>query len=325
MLINPEHPNKFFVNLVRAPGLFLQHKTKSPPGPTFGILTVGCILSVCWCYTKPLSAFAYRSVKNLNQLKEIVMIARPWSRPDLLQRLSTYHLYNVAPLVRHQTENLGPVSCARHGWKVAPKQNHNDDICCLICETCGGSLDIALPTGEIAVELYVKQLHLAHKSTCVWSKMVSSKDVYAHPASTMHKVAVEWFKETFAANAKYIHSLPSDAITQDEQLNEPEVFEQILRLLGPDVEDSPANRTVISVTLLGWTAKVKAWRGSDSVKIVDCEYCHRTIMVENSGEGPEKEQEIDVVKSHRFFCWWVSEVKNHSMPGWKQVLSKLLC
>ncbi|KAJ2888712.1 hypothetical protein FB639_000446, partial [Coemansia asiatica] len=104
---------------------------------------------------------------------------RPWSREDLLARISTFKIHTW--LI--QSPKLSPVKCARSGWI-------NVDCSKLRCTACASVLIAELPEDltdseeTLWIERLGQQLQSSHSASCPWKEHESAASVYSVPLAT---------------------------------------------------------------------------------------------------------------------------------------------
>ncbi|KAJ2742446.1 hypothetical protein GGI20_004481 [Coemansia sp. BCRC 34301] len=274
---------------------------------------------------------------------------RPWSRDDLLARISTYKIHTW--LV--QSPHLSPVKCARNGWV-------NVDCSTLKCPQCSARLIAELPddlTGseEIRwIERLNQMLQSSHNTNCSWKGHECSESIYSVPLATsqetvdeicQHAADLLSFAGLLPATEHPLSSFQSGLLR--------DLRRKVLALHGEnsDSEASPSDCSVASalvLALLGWRADHSMSRSA-----IKCELCFRSVglWLFRSADGSCTElaasshnddlRPFNAVDEHRSFCYWAhgsisllehsgssntpaSAASASSVAGWQKTIASIL-
>ncbi|KAJ1725809.1 hypothetical protein LPJ53_000070 [Coemansia erecta] len=279
---------------------------------------------------------------------------RPWSREDLLARISSFKIHTW--LV--QSPRLSPVKCARNGWI-------NVDYSKLKCTLCAAILIAEIPEDltedeETAwIDRLGQQLQGSHNVGCDWKDHECAASVYSVPLATSRETVEEIcqlaaslldFSEQFPA---IVHPLTS--------------FQTgLLRALSPSVlgivekNDSelrePQVLSALILALFGWRKDMSISRPT-----IKCELCFRSIGLWLFSEGEagtdgsagddadeSESHAFNAFSEHRSFCYWAhgaeadldhnasedsaeaaattldQQVTEDNRSGWKKLIASLL-
>ncbi|KAJ2622974.1 hypothetical protein GGI26_002775 [Coemansia sp. RSA 1358] len=254
---------------------------------------------------------------------------RPWSREDLLARISTFKIHTW--LV--QAPSLSPVKCARNGWI-------NVDCSTLKCSICNAILIAQIPDDLTDAEeiqwvgRLSEQLQTSHSVKCPWKGHECAEGMYSMPLETSRET-VDDVCQYAADLLKFGRQLPvieSPLRTFQKNLLD-DLKEKVLSMHhGSDTNISSASSessqkptdndavTALIFSLFGWRADASMPRAA-----VKCELCFRSAGLwlfqcvdvnpdeRNTNEIPTNTSEtnndnnphsFNVVDEHRSFCYW---------------------
>ncbi|KAJ2635556.1 hypothetical protein GGF40_003539 [Coemansia sp. RSA 1286] len=288
---------------------------------------------------------------------------RPWSREDLLARISTFKIHTW--LI--QSPSLSPVKCARSGWI-------NVDCSKLRCTACSAVLIAELPEDltdneeALWIERLGQQLQTSHNSSCPWKGHECASSVYSVPLATS-KETVDDLCQQAADILAFSDHFPNveHPLTAFQSGLLRTLIASVLDLEGRNTEPRPDDEQVmvaLVLALFGWRKDVSIPRPA-----VKCELCFRSAGLWLFGEHgrPEKESNgADVSPEasdpnarafvadgeHRAFCYWAhgseadskqpqsspaasktdasvasavqSTADGTNLPGWQNIIASLL-
>ncbi|KAJ1896107.1 hypothetical protein LPJ66_004193 [Kickxella alabastrina] len=243
---------------------------------------------------------------------------RPWSREDLLARISTYKIHTW--LV--QSQRLSPVRCARSGWV-------NIDCSTLKCTACSAILIAEVPEDLTDseetqwLERLGQQLQSSHNASCPWKGHECAASVYNMPLATSRETVDEVCQQAadmlvFSAqlpSTKHPLSAFQTNLTRDLKSTALGLFENT----SPNAESVPEGNQIISsliLALFGWRVDLAMPRPA-----IKCELCFRSAglwLFDSNSSSRSGDQGIsgasntgesdlrvfDVVSEHRSFCYW---------------------
>ncbi|CDO54289.1 conserved hypothetical protein [Geotrichum candidum] len=247
----------------------------------------------------------------------------PWSRPQLLSRLSTFKS------CYWETEDqygvgLTPIDCVQLGWVCV-------GFMMLKCVQCGSLLSVKLPTVEIDGDTSVYEKVCAryrkdilvnhHRQGCLWrlqnhqkaSDVDSAQKGLYYDGLSITADVITQLQEDYKKLVEYSKVLPEPAKNDDEKLFEDETKNLFkTRLLGIPQSSSPAfteSEAAIDYVLHGW----EIFTAGEAV-FVKCSSCFRKVLLLNQGKPVFKNRQINLVEEHKSYC--------SILISWPQTLRK---
>ncbi|KAJ1819947.1 hypothetical protein LPJ56_003542 [Coemansia sp. RSA 2599] len=241
---------------------------------------------------------------------------RPWSREDLLARISTFKIHTW--LI--QSPKLSPVKCARSGWI-------NVDCSKLRCTACSAVLIAELPEDltdseeTLWIERLGQQLQSSHSGSCPWKGHECAASVYSVPLATSKETVDDLCQQAadilaFSDHFPDIeHPLTAFQSSLLRALAAP-VLELSASKSGESRPDDDQVMASLVLALFGWRKDLSIPRPT-----VKCELCFRSVGLWLFGkknasakegadaagraEMPGAEPRAFVVDGeHRAFCYW---------------------
>lgn len=235
----------------------------------------------------------------------------PWSRPQLLSRLSTF---KSCYWETEQSFGVGltPVDCAQLGWICV-------GFMTLKCVHCNSLLSVKLPTIEINGdnEIYHKVcarykddiLVNHHRQGCSWRMQKhwktgieddSQKNIYYDGLKITTDV-INKLRERYKKFIEFSKNLPEPVKHENNEL-----FDKIdkdlfkTRLLGTTNKSLAAvtyNDIASEYTLYGWEILTVG-----KAVFIQCTSCFRKVLILNQGKQVLQDQQIDLMDEHKSYC-----------------------
>ncbi|KAJ2787587.1 mannosyltransferase [Coemansia interrupta] len=235
---------------------------------------------------------------------------RPWSREDLLARISTFKIHTW--LV--QSPRLSPVKCARNGWI-------NVDYSKLKCTLCSAILIAEIPEDlmedeETAwIDRLGQQLQSSHNAGCDWKDHECAASVYSVPLATSRET-VDEICQLAASLLDFSEQFPSidHPLTSFQSGLLRALSPSVLSIVEKDGSDPRESQvlTALILALFGWRKDMSISRPT-----IKCDLCFRSAGLwlfseseadanASAGDDADKPEPraFNVSSEHRAFCYW---------------------
>lgn len=249
--------------------------------------------------------FLVNDYQNLETLKDVASVIRPWNRSDLLRRLRSYHSRTWFA----KPDIISAPVCASYGWI-------NEECDTLYCQSCKQTLKHLEVDDQYGTAL-LKALSTAHDSACGWRDNHCDLELLCTPYIPPSIVLSDIRRRVMAIRSigeqeltKLCVPLPQQIMSMVKpgtdgpvQSNMWDPVAMLPRILC-NTQSSPAVPVAISnamiLSLFGWTVD----RGLPSPTL-KCETCERQISLGHFSDRP-----LDPVSQHTSWCPWV-----HTLPS----------
>jgi hypothetical protein len=235
----------------------------------------------------------------------------PWSRPQLLARLSTFKSCYWETEDKYGV-GLTPIDCVQLGWACVGFMSFK-------CVQCGSLLSVKLPAVEVDGDSSVYEKVCAkyqkdilvnhHRQGCLWRLQNqqkvndvdgAQKSLYYDGLNITADVIIK-MQEGYKKLVEYSEVLPEPAKNDGEGLFDEKtrcLFKtRILGITQPSSTASTESEAAIEYALHGWEIFTLG-----KAVFVQCSSCFRKVLLLNQGKPVLQTRQINLVEEHKSYC-----------------------